>query len=69
LANQASTVLFTTCPTAESAAVKAFIRQKGLSDLGAPSQIVPVAELPLIGSGKIDYVTLKKMAEEKVNDS
>ena len=62
-------VLFTTCQTAESAAVKAFIRQKGLSDLGAPSQIVPVAELPLIGSGKIDYVTLKKMAEEKVNDS
>ena len=57
-------VLFTTCQTAESAAVKAFIRQKGLSDLGAPSQIVTVPEIPVIGSGKTDYVTLKKMAEE-----
>ena len=57
-------VLFTTCQTAESAAVKAFIRQKGLSDLGAPSQIVIKDEIPVIGSGKTDYVLLKKMAEE-----
>ena len=62
-------VLFTTCRTAEASAVKAFIRQKGLSDLGAPSQIVALAEMPLIGSGKVDYVTLKKMAEEAVKEA
>lgn len=56
-------VLFTTAKDIDLSAVKTFIKQKGLSDLSSPAIFHELKELPLIGSGKIDYISLKKIAE------
>lgn len=37
-------------------------REQGFADIGLPRLIVPVAEIPKLGSGKVDYVMLKDMA-------
>jgi acyl-[acyl-carrier-protein]-phospholipid O-acyltransferase/long-chain-fatty-acid--[acyl-carrier-protein] ligase len=38
-------------------------RELGSPELAVARKIVQVAELPLLGTGKTDYVTLKQMAE------
>ena len=57
-------VLFTTEPTAERAALLAAFKEKGLSELAVPKTIRVVEEIPLMGTGKVDYVKLKEMARQ-----
>jgi len=38
-------------------------RLLGSQDLAVARRIVPVAELPMLGSGKTDYVKLKDLAD------
>jgi acyl-[acyl-carrier-protein]-phospholipid O-acyltransferase/long-chain-fatty-acid--[acyl-carrier-protein] ligase len=54
-------VLFTTEQGADTGVLSAFIKQSGGTELMAPKRIVKLAELPLLGSGKTDYVTLRTM--------
>jgi acyl-[acyl-carrier-protein]-phospholipid O-acyltransferase/long-chain-fatty-acid--[acyl-carrier-protein] ligase len=35
----------------------------GLPELAVARKIIKVEEIPLLGTGKTDYVTLKQMAE------
>jgi acyl-[acyl-carrier-protein]-phospholipid O-acyltransferase / long-chain-fatty-acid--[acyl-carrier-protein] ligase len=35
----------------------------GVSELAAPRKIVKVAEVPVLGSGKTDYVAIQRMVE------
>jgi len=58
-----STVLFTTDPALDRIRLQKAARELGSSDLAAARRILHVAELPLLGSGKTDYVKLKAMAE------
>ena len=55
-------VLFTTETTAERTALIADFKAKGLSELAVPKTIKIVEEIPLMGTGKVDYVKLKEMA-------
>jgi len=57
-----STVLFTTDATLDRMALVKSARQIGAQDLAIARRIVKVASLPLLGSGKTDYVTLNQMA-------
>ena len=57
-------VLFTTDAQIDRATLQKTAQQQGVSELAIPKKIVRVDALPLLGSGKIDYVTLKRMAEE-----
>jgi acyl-[acyl-carrier-protein]-phospholipid O-acyltransferase/long-chain-fatty-acid--[acyl-carrier-protein] ligase len=41
-------------------------RDGGLPDIAVPRALVQVDKLPRLGSGKVDYLTLKQMAEERV---
>ena len=57
-----STVLFTTDPKLDRMTLVKSARSLGAQDLAVARRIVKVASLPLLGSGKTDYVTLKTMA-------
>ena len=56
-----STVLFTTDARLDRLMLVRAARQIGAQDLAVARRIVKVASLPLLGSGKTDYVTLKTM--------
>jgi acyl-[acyl-carrier-protein]-phospholipid O-acyltransferase/long-chain-fatty-acid--[acyl-carrier-protein] ligase len=60
-----STVLFTTDPMLDRLMLVKAARQLGAQDLAAARRIVKVAGLPLLGSGKTDYVTLGRLSSTK----
>lgn len=55
-------ILFTTQPDAKAEDITRHFRSVGLNELSIPKQIQPVAEIPLLATGKTDYVTLQKQA-------
>jgi len=55
-------LLFTTQPDMQRDALIEIARANGFPELAVPREILHVDELPLLGSGKIDYVTLKQWA-------
>ena len=56
-------VLFTTAPGLTREQLVAAAQSQGLPELSVPRIIRHVEAIPLLGSGKTDYVTLKRMAE------
>jgi len=59
-------VLFSTAPALTREQMGAAARAAGAPDLAVPRQVVHVAAIPLLGTGKTDYVQLKRLAEEGV---
>ena len=57
-------VLVTDCDDASRAALAAGAREAGLPEIFTPRTIVKVAAVPLLGTGKIDYVSALKLATE-----
>jgi acyl-[acyl-carrier-protein]-phospholipid O-acyltransferase/long-chain-fatty-acid--[acyl-carrier-protein] ligase len=57
-------VLFTNQAGAESSAFVAWCKANGVQDIAVPKRIVYVEEIPLLGTGKTDYVALGRMAAE-----
>ena len=51
-------VLYTTMASATRRALHEALRRRGLSELLLPAEIHALDELPLLASGKVDYVTL-----------
>ena len=58
-------VLFTTYAEAQRSSILECFKAKGLSELAVPKTIKIVEEIPLMGTGKVDYVKLKEMAINK----
>ena len=56
-------VLVTETQEAERAALQAHIQEHGGSELTIPRTIVTVDRLPLLGTGKTDYVAIQALAE------
>jgi acyl-[acyl-carrier-protein]-phospholipid O-acyltransferase/long-chain-fatty-acid--[acyl-carrier-protein] ligase len=59
-------ILFTSQPEAESSAFTAWCKGNGVQDIAVPKKIISVEEIPLLGTGKTDYVALGRMAADLV---
>ncbi len=57
-------VLVTTANDADPETLRAFGRKAGATDLMVPHDIIKVGEIPLLGSGKTDYVKARRLALE-----
>jgi len=56
-------ILITDRPDAEVTRLTDWARENGTPVLAIPKKIVKVQAVPVLGSGKTDYVTLQKLAE------
>lgn len=59
-----SIMLFTTAPDLTREALQRAAQQLGAPELAVARKIVPLAQIPVLGTGKTDYVSLKQMAEQ-----
>jgi acyl-[acyl-carrier-protein]-phospholipid O-acyltransferase/long-chain-fatty-acid--[acyl-carrier-protein] ligase len=59
-------VLLTDCTEAARDALIAYARKHGVAEIGIPRNILVVDPVPLLGTGKTDYVTAKAIAEERL---
>lgn len=60
-----STVLFTTDTALTRAGLMRTARELGVPELAAARRLMVVQDLPVLGNGKIDYVSLKQRAQVK----
>jgi acyl-[acyl-carrier-protein]-phospholipid O-acyltransferase/long-chain-fatty-acid--[acyl-carrier-protein] ligase len=56
-------VLVTDARDADVTALIAHAQREGAPELAVPRRIVKASEIPVLGSGKIDYVAVQRMAE------
>ena len=59
-------VLVTTADDADPDELRQFGKQAGAAELMVPNDIVKVEEIPVLGSGKTDYVSTRKLAIERL---
>jgi acyl-[acyl-carrier-protein]-phospholipid O-acyltransferase/long-chain-fatty-acid--[acyl-carrier-protein] ligase len=57
-------VLMTTNPEAKREELSSYAAKEGITALAVPAVIIPVDKLPLLGTGKTDYVTITEMAKK-----
>lgn len=62
-------IMVTTKADATRAEVQAFMKARGANELMFPSELLIVPALPLLGSGKTDYVALDRLVKAKVTAS
>jgi acyl-[acyl-carrier-protein]-phospholipid O-acyltransferase/long-chain-fatty-acid--[acyl-carrier-protein] ligase len=58
-------VLLTTRPQPDRGELRAAMREAGLPDLAVPAEIRVVEAIPLLGSGKTDYVTIARIVRDE----
>lgn len=58
-------VLFTTTETASRQQLRDYIKDQQLSMLLLPTELIVLEELPVLGSGKIDYVLLQEITKDR----
>jgi acyl-[acyl-carrier-protein]-phospholipid O-acyltransferase/long-chain-fatty-acid--[acyl-carrier-protein] ligase len=59
-------VLVTDFANARRDALMAYARGNGIAELSIPRSIVKVARMPLLGTGKMDYLSIMSLAREAV---
>ncbi len=59
-------LMYTTKPDADLKLVQDSFRAQGLSDLWVPKKLKIVEALPLMGSGKVDYVKLDEISQSEI---
>ena len=57
-------ILVTQKAGATRAAFQAFVKAKGAADLMVPTEVLVVKDIPLLGSGKIDFAGVTRLARE-----
>lgn len=59
-------ILVTDKPDAETAALLAHAQKIGATELAVPKRIIRVTEVPLLGTGKTDYVALERIVQAEL---
>ena len=59
-------VLVTQKADAARAAFQAFAKAKGVAELMVPSEVIVAGDIPLLGSGKLDFAGVKRLVEERL---
>jgi acyl-[acyl-carrier-protein]-phospholipid O-acyltransferase/long-chain-fatty-acid--[acyl-carrier-protein] ligase len=59
-------VLFTTNSKADRNALREYLLQEGHSGLSVPAEIIRLEKMPLLGTGKPDYLGLQQQAEQAI---
>ena len=59
-----SVVLVTTNPDAFRSDFMVWARNHGVPELAVPKRVVPVTDIPLLGTGKTDYVSVARMVAQ-----
>lgn len=62
-----SLVLFTTNEQLDRTTLSTMAKSEGMAEIAVPKDIRFIEQLPLLGSGKIDFVSLKQLAEQGNN--
>jgi acyl-[acyl-carrier-protein]-phospholipid O-acyltransferase / long-chain-fatty-acid--[acyl-carrier-protein] ligase len=58
-------ILLTDHKSPDRSALLAWYKENGAAELGLPKKIMTVEVVPLLGTGKVDYVTAQVMAQAK----
>ena len=61
-------LLFTTAKAADRQTIREYLLEQGHSGLYAPSELVRLEKMPLLGSGKPDYMTLQRQVAQLVTE-
>ena len=56
-------ILITTTKEAKRPKISVYAKENGISELSVPKEIRIVKELPLLGTGKVDYIKAKELVE------
>jgi acyl-[acyl-carrier-protein]-phospholipid O-acyltransferase/long-chain-fatty-acid--[acyl-carrier-protein] ligase len=59
-----SLVLVTDKPDAEKSALADYAREQGFTELWVPKALLVTQQIPILGSGKVDYTATLEMARE-----
>jgi acyl-[acyl-carrier-protein]-phospholipid O-acyltransferase/long-chain-fatty-acid--[acyl-carrier-protein] ligase len=54
-------VLMTTNQTLKRADISTYFKENQITELSVPKEIIVVENLPLLGTGKIDYAKVKEL--------
>lgn len=54
-------ILMTTSQSLKRSDISAFFKENQITELAVPKEIIVVENLPLLGTGKVDYVTVKSL--------
>ena len=57
-------ILLTTANTADRSAIIAWSQSHGVSELSVPRKVFHVEEIPVLGTGKIDYGAVNKLVQD-----
>ncbi len=62
-------VLFSDNPDAQTGELLAWAQSNGAPEIAVPKKIIPLPEIPVLGTGKTDYQSLQRMAEERADSA
>lgn len=57
-------ILYTECPDASRTDLIAYCKKHGINELHIPRQIIYIEQLPVLTSGKLDYITLQNQINQ-----
>jgi acyl-[acyl-carrier-protein]-phospholipid O-acyltransferase/long-chain-fatty-acid--[acyl-carrier-protein] ligase len=61
-------LLYTTSKTADRLTIRDYLLREGHSGLYVPAELIHVEKMPLLGSGKPDYLSLQRLAAQSASE-